>query len=120
MEREYKWSEMSNRERNLLISTTVLNLECFSTIEGRKWYDKHYQLGNWHYTSNLHDAIDLSKRVIQENLEMVIIYSNQKYHCIISHKNDNNLPYLGKAVSKSLSESICLAVLQYKKINIKV
>lgn len=116
---KYKWSEMTNREKNKLISNNVLELECFSTIEGRQWYDKHYQLGNWHYTTNLLDAMDLSKRVIKDNLVMFISYSNQKYYCQISVKNET-LSILGEAKSNSLSESICLATLQYKKINIEV
>jgi hypothetical protein len=115
---KYKWSDMTNREKNMLLSTEVLELECFSTLEGKHWYEKHYQLGNWHYTTNLHDAIDLSKRIIKDNLELVIYYSNQKYKCQINHKH-NNLPNLGAAVSTSLSESICLAVLKYKKVNIE-
>jgi hypothetical protein len=116
---KFKWSEMTNRERNELISNKVLELDCFSTLEGKQWYDKHYQLGNWHYTTNLNDAVDLSKRIIDDNLEMIIHYSGQKYQCRIIPK-DSNLPYLGDGISNSLSESICLAVLQYKKINIEV
>lgn len=112
----YKWSEMTNRERNKLISEKVLELECFSTFDGIQWYDKHYLLGNWHYTTNLFDAMDLAKRIIKDNLEMVIIYSSQKYQCKIILK-DGDFHNLGEAVSNSLSESICLAILKYKQIN---
>jgi hypothetical protein len=115
----YKWNRMTNSEKNKLISTKVLELECFSTSEGIQWYEKHYQLGNWHYTTNLNDAMDLSKRVIIDNLEMVINYSGEKFQCKISIKNKTS-KILGEAVSYSLSESICLAILQFKNIKIEI
>ena len=114
---EYEWINMSNKERNKLISQEILNLDCFQSEKGIQWYEKHYTLGHWHYVTNINDAIDLSERIIIHNdVNVLITIGLNEYSCKVTRKNDDK-QILGNSTAGSLSEAICLAILQYKGIN---
>lgn len=113
---KYKWHEMNNEDKDKLISKEVLNFDCFNSLNGLHWYEKHYSLGNWHYHTNILDAIDLTKRIITENFEVQIHISEEGCKCLITKDKD----IISQGVTETLPESICIAVLMAKKVDIEV
>lgn len=114
----YKWNEMTNQEKNLLIAQDVLQFDCFKRTEGIAWYEKHYDLGQWRYCSRLSDAMDLAERILQDKtIQFQIVMSNENYECSVLQSNATNTPSY-KANAKTLPEVICLAALFTKNIQV--
>lgn len=115
----YNWDQMTSAEKNLLIAKDVLQFDCFNTEEGRNWYRKHYDLGLWHYCTQLSDAIDLSERILQDiSLNLQILISRDKYECTLMKSNEERSTQLGKIEGSTLPEVICLAALYLKDIEV--
>ncbi|MGG3271490.1 hypothetical protein ABEP16_21505 [Priestia aryabhattai] len=114
-----QWNTLTNREKNLIIARDVLAFECFEDEEGIQWYNKHYSMGHWRYCTDLKDAIDLSKRILNDDHSFKIIMSKNRYEChvIITKQPERSLL---KAYGESLPDVICLASVYYKGIDINV
>ncbi|MGE7306749.1 BC1872 family protein [Priestia megaterium] len=112
-----KWSKMSNQEKNLIIARDVLKFDCFNDKKEIEWYDKHYSLGHWRYCTDLKDAIDLSKRVLEDGKLFNIIMSKNNYECHVISSEQMENPLI-KVNGQSLPEVICLASLYLKGINV--
>lgn len=72
---KYKLKELTYRERDELVSKYVLKFDCFETSKGIEWYNYHYEMGLWHYSSNIKNAFELVENLTEQGLSIEILIS---------------------------------------------
>ncbi|HDR7893920.1 MULTISPECIES: BC1872 family protein [Bacillus] len=108
----FDWIKITNAEKDQLIAHKILLFDCFNTEEGSQWYQSHYNMGHWHYSSDIKSAIDLINRLSSKNIitEIKVIKTNS-FLCRMFHKTLNKKTNFHE--SHSLPMAICVATLTY-------
>lgn len=116
----FKWRDMTNKDRNQLISREVLKFDCFETDEGKDWYERHYDMGFWHYTTNLKSALELAEKVSMiypgEGVEVIMKICNGRNFCKITSHGESPKKFDDYIEGETLEETICLATLKFRGI----
>jgi Phage ABA sandwich domain len=108
---------MTSKEKDSLVGEKVLGFDCFSNDEDIKWFDYHYKMGFWHFTSNLRNSIELAEKLSQQNAIVEIkILNPRTIICCITSTKDKKISY--SATATSIPEAICLAALYYSGVEI--
>ncbi|EPC8419159.1 hypothetical protein ACR3AO_001731 [Bacillus wiedmannii] len=106
------WTKIDNTKKDKLIADQILLFDCFNTEEGYQWYQNHYNMGHWHYSSDIKSAIDLINRLSSKSIitEIKVIKTNS-FLCRMLHKNLNKKTNFYE--NSSLPMAICITTLTY-------
>jgi len=117
----YKWDMMTHKERNQLISQNVLKFDCFGTDQGLDWYERHYDMGFWHYTTNLKSAIELAEKVskMNDSIEVDMKIRKGKGYCRVRSQREMDIEWNSFIEGENMQEAICLAVLKHFEIDVE-
>ncbi|AIQ34701.1 hypothetical protein R50345_08800 [Paenibacillus sp. FSL R5-0345] len=108
-----EWFKLDIAEKDKLVAMNVMGLNYFNSPESIDWYQQHYELGLWHYTSNIQDANKILQKLSEENKKVTIhMLSQNVFHCCFYENEGDTKSFIS---SNSLSDAICLAAIQYKK-----
>ena len=102
---------MNNKDLDRAIAQKIFKFQCFWERDGVRWYERHYEQGQWHYTTSLNDSFELVKKLEQQGFKMTFSSSYpENYTCIFEK---SGIVYQGS--DNHPAKAICMAAVEMLK-----
>lgn len=89
------WDDLSNKEKDRLLCEKILEFECFKSQDGLEWFNYHYDLGFWRYSSDKKLMTEFLEKLGQKNIAIELIVKGNTYLCRMYNSSDfhEQLPF---------------------------